>query len=133
MPAGRKPMSIDDQVDRLEGSPAAKTRLRVILANLAGELSVADACAELGVNESWFFDLKRESLKRWAKTMEPGTPGRPPSGEKTPEQQRIAELEGRVRQLELKLEAAELRDELARAGLSRPKAPLQHAAKKARR
>lgn len=133
MPAGRKPMSIDDQVDRLEGSPAAKTRLRVILANLAGEISVADACAELGVHESWFFDLKRESLKRWAEAMEPGMPGRPPSAEKRPEQQQIAELEGQVRQLELKLKAAQLREELARAGLSRPKTPPRPAAKKPRR
>jgi hypothetical protein len=127
-------MSIADQVDRLEeGSPVAKTRLRVILANLAGQISVADACAELGVNESWFFELKRESLNRWAATMEPGTPGRHPSAEQSPEHQQIAELEGRVRQLELKLKGAELREELARHGLARPKGQSRHAAKKARR
>jgi hypothetical protein len=133
MPAGRKPLSIADQVDRLGGSPVAKARLRVILANLAGQINVADACAELGIEESWFFDLKHESLERWAKTLEPGSPGRPPSVEKTPEQQQIAELEEKVGRLELELQAAQLRAELAREGLSRPKPQVQHAAKKASR
>jgi hypothetical protein len=133
MPAGRKPLSIADQVARLAGSPVAKTRLRVILANLAGQISVADACAELGIEESWYFDLKHECLKRWLRTAEPGSPGRRPSVEETPERQRIAELEGEVRRLELELKAARLREELARQGLSRPKAQAKHAAKKASR
>ena len=133
MPAGRKPLTIAEQVDRLPGSPAAKGRLRVILANLAGEIGVADACHELGIEESWFFDLKHESLERWVRTLEPGSPGRPPKGELTPEQQRIAELEKRARRLELELKAARLREELARKGLSRPKARGKHAAKKATR
>lgn len=133
MPAGRKPMSIDDQVDRLEGSPVAKARLRVILANLAGELSVGEACAELDVHESRYFDLKRESLKRWLESMEPGTPGRRPAPEKTVEQEHIAELEARVRELALKLKGSQLREELARQGLSGPKAQEQAAAKKAGR
>jgi hypothetical protein len=131
MPAGRKPLSIADQVDRLPGSRVAKTRLRVILANLAGQIGVADACAGLGIEESWFFDLKQESLKRWVKAMEPGSPGRRPVAEQTPEQQQIAELEERVERLKLK--GAQLREELARKGLSRPKAQGKHAAKKASR
>jgi hypothetical protein len=133
MPAGRKPLSIDDQVDRLSGLPVAKARLRVILANLAGHIGVADACAELEICESWFFELKQESLQRWVKTLEPGSPGRRPSLEQTPEEAQISELEEQVRQLELELKAAQLREELARKGLSRPKAQAQHAAKKVRR
>ncbi len=112
MPAGRKPLTIADQVSRLPGSPAAKARLRVILANLAGEIGIADACHELGIEESWFFDLKHESLERWVKTLEPGSPGRRPKEERTPEQQRIAELEARARRLELELKASLLREEL---------------------
>ena len=65
------------------------------------------------------------------RTLEPGSPGRRPKEELTPEQQRIAELEERARRLELK--AARLREELARKGLSRPKARGKHAAKKATR
>jgi len=133
MPAGRRPLSIDDQVDRLSGSPVAKTRLRVILANLAGQIGVADACAALEIGESWFFELKQESLQRWANALEPQSPGRHPSVEKTPERAEISELEQRVRQLELELKAARLREELALKGLSRRKAEATHAAKKASR
>ena len=133
MPAGRKPMSIADQVDRLAGSPVAKARLRVILANLAGQIGIADACAELGIEQSWFFDLKHESLEHLARVLEPGLPGRRPAVEHTPEQEQIAELKERVRHLELELKGAHLREELARKRLSRPKVPANYDAKKAGR
>jgi transposase-like protein len=119
MPAGRKPLGIPEQVDRVPGSPVAKERLRVILANLAGEMSAQDACAALGIEESWFFELRNRSLARFAEAMEPETPGPRPAAPETPEQQRIAELEQRNRQLELHLEAARLRAELAAAGMTR--------------
>jgi transposase-like protein len=105
----------------------------VILANLAGQINVADACADLGIEESWFFDLKHESLERWVKTLEPGSPGRPPAAEPAPEQEQIADLEAKVERLELELKAAQLRAELARAGLSRPQPQAKQAAKKASR
>jgi hypothetical protein len=133
MPAGRKPLSIADQVDRLEGSPVAKERLRVILANLAGQLSVSGACAALGIEESWFFELKHATLEQWVGVMEPGSPGRRPAAALTPEQQRIAELEARNQHLELELKGALLREELARAGLSRSTSGEDRAPKKASR
>jgi hypothetical protein len=133
MPAGRRPLSIAEQVDRVPGSPVAKLRLRVILANLAGQISIADACAELGIEQSWFFDLKHESLGHLVSALEPRSPGRRPSVEQTPEQVQIAELKARVSRLELELSGARLREELARKGLTRPKAPAKHTAKKANR
>jgi hypothetical protein len=133
MPAGRKPLCITEAVGRLEGSPVAKDRLRVILANLAGELTVAQACAALEIEESWFFELKHESLERWLEAMEPGAPGRRPAAAPAPESQRIAELEARNRQLELELTAAQLRAELAQAGSARAQAKERRAAKKGSR
>jgi transposase-like protein len=133
MPAGRKPLSIAEHVDRLEGSPVAKGRLRVILANLAGQMNVAEACAELGIEASWFFELKHESLAHWLEAVEPEFAGRRPAAPMTPEQQRIAELEGQNQRLQLQLQAAQLRAELARAGLSRQQGKTDRAAKKARR
>jgi hypothetical protein len=133
MPAGRKPLSIADQVERLAGSSVAKTRLRVILANLAGQISIADACAQLGIEQSRFFALKRETLESWVRTMEPGSPGRHPAVDRTPEQRRIAELEQRVERVELELQAAQVREELARQGLSRPTAERKRVAKKVNR
>ena len=133
MPAGRKPLGIREQVDRLSGSPAARERLRVVLANLAGEMTVKEACAALGIEESRFFELRQSSLQRWAKAMEPEKPGPRPGARDTPEQERIAELEHRIRHLELELKGTRLGVELARAGLVRGRPSPERAAKKRRR
>jgi hypothetical protein len=133
MPAGRKPLGIREQVDRLEGSPAARERLRVILANLAGELNVNQACAALGIEESRFFELRQRSLQRWAQAMEPEKPGPRPAPD-NPEHQRIPELERRIRHLELELKGTRLSVELASAGLVKNRRPSpEREAKKRRR
>jgi hypothetical protein len=115
MRRGRKPLGID-QVDRVAGSPQAKERLRVILANIAGELSIEEACTALDIAPSRLFDLKRRCLEDWVKLLEPATPGRKPAA-RSPEQERVDELEARIARLEFALEAARLQEELARAGV----------------
>ena len=75
MPAGRKPLSIEELVGRLPGSPIAQERLRVILANIAGQIGVSEACAVLGIEESWFFALKHRSLQRWLEAPSRSPPG----------------------------------------------------------
>ena len=94
MRRGRKPLGID-QVDRVPGSPLAKERLRVILANIAGELTIEDACDALGIEASRLFDLKRRCLEDWVELLEPKTPGRKPAAQSA-EQARIDELETRI-------------------------------------
>jgi hypothetical protein len=135
MLAGRKPLGIEEQVERLSGSPAALERLRVILANFAGQISVSDACAALGIEESWFFELRQRTLQRWLEALEPEPAGRRPAPPPSPEHQRIAELQARIGRLELEKDAAELRAELARASMTRRRAPAPAAAaaKKRRR
>jgi len=128
--AGRKPLSIPDQVERLPGSPLAKERLRVILANLAGELSPTQACAALGIEASWYFALRHRALERWVEALEPEPPGRRPAAPPRPEPERIAELEQELQRLELELKAAHLREELALARGPRPAASAATAAKK---
>ncbi len=76
MPAGRKPMGIE-QVDLLSGSEAAKRRLAVFLANVAGELSVEEACAALGLHKSRFFELRKQWLQESMQALEPEPAGRP--------------------------------------------------------
>lgn len=76
MPTGRKPQGIE-QVELLPGSTVAKQRLEVFLANLAGQLSVADACAQLSLHESRFFELRRRWLEDSVGLLEPQPPGRP--------------------------------------------------------
>jgi len=114
MSAGRKPQGIE-QVELLPGSAAAKRLLKVLLANLAGELSVAEACTALGLHESRFFELRRRWLEESVASLEPQKPGRPA----IPDQRQTTALEERVRQLQWELRMAHLREELATFGLSR--------------
>jgi hypothetical protein len=132
MPAGRKPLSIEELVNRLGGSPVAAQRLRVILANVAGQISVTEACAALAIEESWFFALKQRSLQRWLEALEPEPAGRPPAAPPSPEQEQIRTLEARIRQLELELSAARLRAALEQSGRPRPVSGRKRAAKKTR-
>jgi hypothetical protein len=76
MPAGRRPMGIE-QVELLSGTEAAKRRLAVFLANVAGELSVEQACAMLGLQKTRFFELRKRWLQESVETLEPEPAGRP--------------------------------------------------------
>jgi len=76
MPAGRTPMGIE-QVDLLSGSEAARQRLGVLLANVAGALSVEEACAALGLHKSRFFELRKQWLQQSVEALEPEPAGRP--------------------------------------------------------
>ena len=76
MPSGRKPQGIE-QVELLPGSTVAKQRLEVFLANVAGRLSVAEACAQLGLQKTQFFELRRRWLEDSVELLEPQQPGRP--------------------------------------------------------
>lgn len=76
MPAGRKPMGLE-QVELLPGSAAAKLRLEVLLANMAGELNVEQACAKLGLHKSRFFELRKRWLQESMEALEPEPAGRP--------------------------------------------------------
>jgi hypothetical protein len=166
-----------EQVELLPGSAAAKRRLEVLLANLAGELTVEQACAKLGLHKSRFFELRKQWLQESVQALEPEPSGRPvgtghldaghlDAGQETPgmclnplpdpeigsdaekrppriaynasgrsgptpdtsrngpvgtSQQQVAELLEQVGQLQWELRAAQLREELAALGLSRPK------------
>lgn len=117
MPAGRKPRGIE-QVEQLPGSELARQRLEVLLGNLGGTLTVAQACAALGVHESRFFELRRSWLQESVAFLEPEAPGRP-AVVVTEEQRRIAELERQNRELQFQLQAAQVREDLAASGLWR--------------
>ena len=99
-------------VDRLEASGEAKKRARAILDNLGGELSVQEACGELGVGEARFHQLRERFLAEGVKGLEPRPGGRPPKVEPEGEK-RMRELGDRVRELETRLKAEELRTQIA--------------------
>jgi len=100
-------------VDRLDGPEDLKRRLRVLLDTLSGRVSVAQACEELGVSESRLHELRREALEGALGALMPKPAGRPATAETTTEREK--ELEGRIQELEVDLQAALVRTELALA------------------
>lgn len=111
MTRGRPPLGAEI-VDRLEGSPQAKQRLRIILRTLAGEISIPQACAELGIGESRFHEMRTEILQHTLVDLEPRPLGRPPQTA-SQEEALIAQLQQQVQALKVDLRAAQIRQELA--------------------
>lgn len=99
--------------EKVEASAEAKRRLRVILETLAGEKAVAEACAELGIEEARFHQLRNRALAAAAAGLEPGTPGRPGKAPPTETEAKRAELEAKIADLEVDLQASRIREEIA--------------------
>jgi hypothetical protein len=111
--AGRKPLG-PALVEHLEGSSSAKERLELILATIAGKVSVVDAAEQLGISEAMFYKLRNRVLQVSLEDLEPKPMGRPvqkPSDEAL----RREELSARVVELERELAAQTVRWELAQA------------------
>lgn len=111
MARGRRPGGVR-LLERLEGSPGAKKKLRVILETLTGERTVGRACEELGVSEAMFHKLRSQWLKEALGSLEPKPKGRPRK-EESPGETHSEELREQVKTLELELKAAQVREEIA--------------------
>lgn len=99
-------------VDGLEGSEAAKERLRVVLQTVAGELSVLEACARLSVSEARFHELRAEVLQMALQHLEPKPAGRP-ARQPHPQAAEMATLKEQIQELKIELRATQIREELA--------------------
>ena len=108
---GRKPKGAE-LVTNLDGSETARRRLHQIVQALAGKTSVPEACAELGVGESRFHQLRQEALEGALAALEPRETGRP-RRPAVPGAARIAELEEELSELRWELQACHIREELA--------------------
>jgi hypothetical protein len=113
MTRGRPPLGAAI-VDRLEGSPQAKHRLRIILRTFSGEITALQACQELGIGETRFHDLRNEVLQYTLQALEPKPVGRPPL-QVGPQDAQVAQLQQDVEDLRISLQAAQIRQELAAA------------------
>jgi hypothetical protein len=109
---GRKPAG-PQIIERLEGSPVAKQRLKVILETIAGRLTIPDACQQVGIGESRFHELRNQTLQATLKTLEPRSLGRPPKPT-SPEQAEIDTLQAELRRLHFELKAAQTLIDVAR-------------------
>jgi hypothetical protein len=111
MSRGRHPAG-PNLVDGLEGPDEAKRRLRVILETVSGTRPIAEACAELGICEAAFHNLRKQALAAAVQGLAPRPAGRPRK-DGDPEQQRIRQLEEQVFHLKKDLQAARIREEIA--------------------
>lgn len=96
---------------RAAGSAEAKHRARVILEALRGDLTVEEACEEMGVSEARFYQLRDRFVAEGVTGLEPGLGGRPRKA--PPEDAALQALQARVERLELELKAAQLREQIA--------------------
>ncbi len=99
-------------VEQLEGSMHAKQRLEAILATLAGQLTVAQACEQLGIKEAMFHRLRTRVLQAGLIDLEPRPRGRP-RHHTSPAEQENQRLADEVTDLQQQLEIAEVKRELA--------------------
>jgi hypothetical protein len=113
MRQGRPPVGLG-HVDRLDGPDDLKVRLRILLATITGEMGIDEACAELGVSASRLHEMRKEALEGALTALTPGRPGRPRASVEGEDDDRAA-LQARVRELEVQLQAAFVRTELALA------------------
>jgi len=109
-----RPIEGPKLVERLEGSVDAKRRLRVILQTVAGELTVAEACAELGIGKTAFFELRGRVLQTSLADLEPKAVGRPRQ-EAPAEEAELERLKQENQRLLDDLEIAHVREEIALA------------------
>jgi hypothetical protein len=109
---GRKP-SGPQIAKRLEGSPSARQRLKVILESITGQLTIPEACEQLGIGESRFHDLRNQTLQATLESLEPRRLGRPPKPT-SPEQAEIDALKEELRRIHFELEVMKMQFNLAR-------------------
>lgn len=126
-----RPPSGPRLVDRLEGSAEAKARLKVVIETVAGERTIEEACAALGVSEAVFHRLRARLLGAALSEAEPKPRGRRP--DPVPENQgEVEALRDENRELKMDLEASRIREELALV-MPRVLKPRAEAKKKGRR
>jgi hypothetical protein len=110
---GRKPLG-PALVEHLDGSENAKERLELILATIAGQVSVVAAAERLGLSEAMFYKLRNRVLQVSLEDLEPKPIGRP-AQRPSEEAAQSAELAQRVAELQRELSAQTVRLELAQA------------------
>ena len=108
---GRKP-SGPAAAGRLPGSALAHERLQVVLETLAGTCRVQEACRRLGLSEQRFDQLRTQVLQAGLDSLEPRPAGRPPRPTPAADAQAVR---ARVAELEIGLQAARVREEIALA------------------
>jgi transposase-like protein len=101
-------------VEGLEGSAEAKARLRVVLETITQAKTIAEACQELGLEESMVHLLRQRALSGGLRELEAKPRGRPKKEEHL-EPEAFEALRRENEELKAKLAEAELRTEIRSA------------------
>lgn len=110
MARGRPIIGVD-LIERLDGPRAMRRRVRIVLATIAGSLTIAQACAELGVGRTQFHKLRWRVLEGAVEGLQPRPRGRPRQQPLVSAE--IQQLHARIRELEDALTTTALRSEIA--------------------
>ena len=110
MARGRPPMKLG-HVDAVAGDETTRARMKAILNTVAGDLSVIEACAQLGVSETRFFELRQQALESMCEGLAPRPVGRPPK--EPAEDEEVTRLKAQLAWLEEELEVSRTRTVIA--------------------
>ena len=106
-------------VDRLPGDAGELQRLKTILETLAGQLSVQQAAARLGLSPQRIHTLRQQALQGARAALAPRRQGRPRQTTSA-EQERIDELQQELAHVQRQLAACPLVEELVECLPRRP-------------
>jgi hypothetical protein len=110
MARGRPIIGVD-LIERLDGPRALRRDVRIVLATIAGGLTIAQACAALGIGRSRFHALRWRVLAGALDALRPRPRGRP--RRVIAESSEVRQLRARIQELEVALRTTALRSEIA--------------------
>jgi hypothetical protein len=110
MARGRPVIGVD-LIERMDGPRVLRRRVRIVLATLNGTLTIAQACAELGVGRTRFHALRWQVLAGAMEALKPRARGRPRQAPVISAE--VVALQARIRELEVALRTTALRSEIA--------------------
>lgn len=107
-----RPISDLDLIERLDGPRQQRRRTRFVLATLTGDVTIAEACAQLGIGRTRCYVLRRRMLGGMLDALTPRRSGRPPQ---PGDSGQVDALQARIRELEAALQTTALQSEIALA------------------
>mgnify|MGYP003578600423 CR=1 FL=1 len=114
-----RPIQGVDLVDGLNGPRILKQRTKIVLGTLIGTVTIAQACAKLGISRPRLYALRRRLLAGAVNALKPRRRGRPTQRIDSPE---IQVLRARIDELETALTTTALQSRIALA-MSSPLGP----------